>query len=257
MTYAIGAFRTGTTSGGFSGQGGHWAVTTRVTGLPIYQDDGEVFRLVHLGGAFSQRQPPNNEVRYDPNPQSNLLVITDTPVSPFLPTVDVPSNSQQLYNLQAAWVGGRRSIQAEWFGTTIQQIGGGVVFLYGSYVYGSYFLTGEHRGYNKNRAGFDQVHVLRPIVRVGKKPATGFGAVELAARFSVSNYNSPNLPIPPTSGAATAPNGTIFYEWTLGANWYLNDYTRLMANYTLSLPAVAGQPQLPVNGFNLRTAIFW
>ena len=40
-------------------------------------------------------------------------------------------------------------------------------------------------------------------------------------------------------------------------NWYLNDYTRLMANYVLSVPAARGFPALPVHGFGIRTAIYW
>src|SRR5262245_34853071 len=52
--FAIVAFRTGTNNG-FGGAGDHWAVTTRLTGLPVYEDGEDVFRLVHIGGAFSQR----------------------------------------------------------------------------------------------------------------------------------------------------------------------------------------------------------
>ena len=73
-------------------------------------------------------------VRYDPDPQSNLLDVADSPVSPFLPHVDIPSNSQQLFNLQAAAVYGPLSVQGEWFATTIQQTGAGMVFLHGFYV---------------------------------------------------------------------------------------------------------------------------
>jgi len=47
------------------------------------------------------------------------------------------------------------------------------------------------------------------------------------------------------------------YEATFGVNWYLNDHTRVMANYTLAVPDVGGYPALPVHVFGLRTAIYW
>jgi phosphate-selective porin OprO/OprP len=253
--FVIGAFRNETNNGGFSGAGNHWAVTTRLTGLPVYEDGGGVFRLVHVGAAFSQREPPDDMVQYNPGLQSNILDVADSPVSPFLPDVVVPSNSQQLYNLQAAVVVGPASVQGEWSATSIQQIGAGVVFLHGFYVDASVFLTGEHRSYERKVGGFGPVRVLRPLIRKGHWGASGCGAVELAARFSVADFASENLPLTPTP--VGSPTGTILYQSTFGVNWYLNDYTRLMANYVLSVPAARGFPALPVHGFGIRTAIYW
>ncbi len=230
-------------------------MTTRLTTLPVYVDDEGVFRLLHIGGAFSQLQPANGVVIADVAPQSNILQVGDSPASPFLPNVNVPSNSQQLYDLQAAWVNGPLSFQGEWIATTIQQKEAGVVFLHGFYAYVSYFVTGEHRGYDRREGAFGPVNVLRPLIRKGHSGASGCGAVELAARISVANFSSPNLPqeTPPVG----APTGTVLYEGTLGLNWYLNKITRLMFNFTLSVPAVSGSPVLPVNGFGIRTAIYW
>jgi phosphate-selective porin OprO and OprP len=254
-TFAIGVYRDGTNNGGFSsGDGDTWAVTTRATALPVYEDAEGVFRLVHIGAAFSYRDPLNGVVKYAANVQSNLLDVSDNAVSPFLPTINVPANSQQLYNLQGAVVFGPLSIQGEWFGNAIQQTNGGLVFLHGFYLYGSYFLTGEHRGYDRTEGAFGRVAVRRPLVRSTGAPATGFGAIELAARFAVLDAVSGNLP--PTPGAL-APNGAVLYQTTLGANWYLNSYTRLMFNYTVAVPTASGQPALPVHLFGLRTAIDW
>jgi phosphate-selective porin OprO and OprP len=256
--FAIGAFRTNTNNGGFSGgDNGNWAVTTRLTGLPVYVDSEGVFRLVHIGAAFSNRKPPNGVVTYTPNPQSNLLDVSDSPASPFLQTINVPANSQQLYNLQSAAVFGPLSVQGEWFGTAIQQTGAGVVFLHGFYIESSYFLTGEHRGYDRRDAGFSRVSVHRPLVRTDGAPRTGFGAFEVAARFAVADFGSPNLP-PTTNGASGfTPTATVLYQATFGLNWYLNDYTRVMFNYTMAVPDAPGAPALPVHLFGLRTAIFW
>jgi phosphate-selective porin OprO/OprP len=256
-TFAVGAFRDGTTSGGFSGgDGGNWALTTRLTGLPVYEDSEGVFRLVHIGGAFSNRIPVNGVVSYVPAPQSNVLDVSDSPASPFLPTINIPASRQQLYNLQAATVFGPLSVQGEWFATAVQQKGDGAVFLHGFYVDASYVLTGEHRGYDRREGGFSRVSVRRPLVRTAGAPTTGFGAVELAARFAVADFVSGNLP-PSNGPLALSPNGALLYQTTLGLNWYLNDYTRFMFNYTLAVPDARGAPALPVHLFGVRTAIFW
>lgn len=255
-TAAMGTFRDGTSSTGVStGNQNAWALTGRTTALPVY-DDGADFRLVHVGAAMSFRQPANGVVGYKPAPQNPLLVVTDNPPSPLLPPISVPANSQQIYNLQGAVVYGPLSVQSEWFGTAIQQTGAGVVSLHGVYLYGSYFLTGEHRGYNRVLGEFDRVAVRRPLVKSPDRAATGFGAVELAARFSYAAYTSPNLP-PQPPGTFGGTNGAVLYEATWGVNWYLNDYIRIMANYALGIPEAAGSPVLPVHTFGLRTAVFW
>jgi phosphate-selective porin OprO/OprP len=258
LTYAIGAFRDGTGGDGFSGgDGGNWALTTRLTGLPVYETGEGPFRLVHLGGAFSHRLPAGGAVRYAPDPQSNILDVSDSPASPFLPTVNIPASGQQLYNLQGAGVRGPLSLQAEWFATAIQQRGGGPVFFHGFYVDASYFVTGEHRGYDKQGAAFSRVSVRRPLVRADGTPATGFGAVEVAGRFAVADFLSGNLPPPHSGPLAAAPKGVVLYQLTVGVNWYLNDYTRVMANYTLATPDAAAVRALPVHVFGVRTAIYW
>lgn len=257
-TATVGVFRTGTSDGGFSGtDAGNWAVTSRLTALPVYEDDGGRFRLVHLGGAVSVRAPPNGVVTYAPNPQSNILDVADSPAPPFLPAVRIPATGQQLYNLQAAAVSGPLSVQGEWFATSVQQRGGGPVFLHGFYLDASAFLTGEHRGYDQADGGFSRVAVRRPVVRPSGAPAGGFGAVEVAARFAVADFMSGDLPRPTGGPLARAPDGAVLYQTTLGLNWYLNDYTRVMLNYTLAAPDARGLPTLPVHVFGFRTAIWW
>jgi phosphate-selective porin OprO/OprP len=249
---SLGVFRDGTSNGQSLGDGDNWAYTARLTGLPVYAPDGEVFRLVHVGGAFTQRVPPNGVINFTPRTGSNLLTVDDNPGSPFLPSLNIPAGSYQGYNLQAAAVRGPLSVQAEWSAAAVQAAGGGI-FVYGAYVAGSYFLTGEHRGYNRTRGSFDQVDVLRPLIRSQTDPRSGFGAVELTARFSYLNFNSPNLP-PDTNGA---PAGTLLYEMTLGTNWYLNSFTRVMFNYTAGFSDKAASGSTVAHIFGLRTAIYW
>jgi phosphate-selective porin OprO/OprP len=255
MMAALGTFRDGTSNSGVSsGNQNTWSLTGRLTGLPVYEDN-ETFRLVHIGTALSLRQPFNDLVTYDLGSQNPLLVVGDNPPSPFLPPINIPSQSQQIYNVQFAAVNGSYSIQTEWYGTSIQQLGTGTVFLHGFYIFGSYFPTGEHRGYNRANGEFDRVSVRRPFQKTPERGVMGIGAIELVARFSFTDFSSPYLPKPP--GSTASPNGALLYDTTWGVNWYLNDFTRIMANYTLSIPVSPGQSVLPVHTFGIRTAIHW
>lgn len=254
VLFSTGVFRDRTDSNGQSlGNGNNWAYTTRLTGLPIYEPDGDVFRLVHVGGAFSQRRPPDGVIRFAPRTGSNLLTVEDNPSSPFLPAVDIPASNYQLYNLQAAGVYGPFSVQGEWSAAGVQRTDDGFLFVHGIYVAASYFATGEHRGYNRTRGSFDQVDVLRPAIRSRSDPRGGFGAVELTARFSYMDFSSPNVP----ADSNGDPSGTRLYDATLGTNWYLNRFTRIMFNYTASIPDKVLYGPTVAHIFGLRAALYW
>jgi len=253
MLFSLGAFRDGTGSNGQStGDGDNWAYTTRLTGLPVYDSDESDFRLIHLGAAFSQRVPPNGVINFTPRFGSSLLTVEDNPGSPFLPSVNIRASDYQLYNLQAAGVLGSFSMQAEWTAAAVQQQNAGVVFVHGIYLYGSYFLTGEHRSYNRTRGSFDRIDVIHPVTRK-KDSRSGIGAVELAARFAYLDFDSPSMPLDVNG----APAGTRLYEATIGLNWHLNTYTRIMADYTAGMPDKVGFGPTLANIYGIRTAIFW
>ena len=253
VLFSAGAFRDGTPNSGQStGDGANWAYTVRLTGLPVYEPDAAVYRLLHLGGAFSQRTPPNGVASFTPRTGSNLLTVEDNPGSPFLPSVDFRTNSYQLYNLQAAGVYGPCSLQGEWQAAYVNQVNAGPVFVHGVYLLGSYFLTGEHRGYNRTRGSFDRVDVQRPLLRDRTDPRGGYGAVELTGRISYFDFDSPNLP-PDVNGN---PSATRLYEVTFGTNWYLNSNTRIMLNYTAAISDRVGGATV-AHIFGLRTALYW
>lgn len=85
------------------------------------------------------------------------------------------------------------------------------------YAFVSYFLTGEHRPYKNST--FSRVKPKKEFLNEG-----GFGAIELAIRFSVIDFSKyPN----------TTANDKIS-NVTAGVNWYLTKNTRIMYNYTKS-----------------------
>ncbi len=251
--FAMGVFRDSTSNGQSTGDENAWALTTRLTRLPVYEPDESNFRLVHLGAAMTLRNPSNGVVEFSPGAQSNLLTVLDNPGSPFLSEVSIPANSLQGYNLQAARVNGPFSMQWEWFGTSIQQTDAGVVFVHGSYFDASYFLTGEHRGYNRTRGAFDMVKVHRPFIGTREARKSGYGAVEVAARFAYADFSSPNRPPAPDDVNVS----DRLNQLTLGVNWYLNNYTRFMVNYTAAFPMGDNLGTVSANEFSIRAAVHW
>jgi phosphate-selective porin OprO and OprP len=252
-----GAFRSGTNNTGTDvGDGNDWAYTARVAGLAWYEECGDSLSLLHVGGVASQRYAKDNTVTFNQGPQSSLLQSgTDSPRTPFVPTVSIPANQYQLYNLQAAVVLGSLSFQAEWNATRVEQIGGGPVVLSGWYVFASYFLTGEHRNYNREVGTFWEPTVRRPFActdrpgQIGQGP----GAWELTARLAYLDFDSPNLPLGPNG----LPVGTRETTITVGLNWYLNDNARIMLDWVHAIPVLPPFGSSTADLFTVRSAVFW
>lgn len=78
-------------------------------------------------------------------------------------------------------------------------------------VSGGWFLTGDLPPYNPRLGSFGQPRVLRPIFEGGP------GAIELTARYEDLDYTD----------LVTGGRG---WAATLGANWYLNSFTRFQMN---------------------------
>lgn len=255
-TLMLGAFRSGTSneSGNDIGDGNDMAYDVRVTGLPWYDAASEGRYLMHLGAAFSQRYPKNDVVMFNQGPQSSLLNASDNPGSLFIPTITIPASQYQLYNLDWALVLGSLSFQAEWSAAAVNQIGGGPVFLNGFYMFSSYFLTGENRQYLPRDGTFGMTRVRRPFLCLKDKHQLGRGpgAWELTARFAYADFANAN--IPPQNGLKVGDNEA---ETTLGVNWYLNDYARLMFNYVHAVVVDPNFGPSYADAFFLRTAIFW
>ncbi len=210
ITLASGIFRD-TDDFGRGSADGNYNFTTRVTGLPWYEDEGK--RLLHLGAAYSHRNP-DSTFRYRQRPEAHLSSWR------FVDTGTFFADDIDLYNAEGAVVYGPFSIQGEYTRSDVDMPLFGDRRFDGYYVFASYFLTGEHRPYRMAEGVFDGPKPKRNFSVVGEE--RGPGAWEVALRYSAIDLQSGFL------------FGGEQQDFTVGLNWYLNPNTKWMLNYVRS-----------------------
>ena len=118
-----------------------------------------------------------------------------------------------MINPEFAIISGPFSLQGEYFHAFVDTEK--TIRFFGFYLYGSYFITGEHRRYDTLRStfvGIEPKHDFRPF-------QNQWGAWELAARISYLDLNDS-----PIAGGEER-------NFTAGVNWYLRSNARVMINY--------------------------
>ena len=202
MTWAAGVFRDTADDGDIQEDGGY-NITGRLTWLPLYEGAGT--SLVHLGVAYSHRNPNDETVSFSSTPEADLA-------DSFIDTGSFRSDDVDLIGLETACVSGPLSVQGEYIFANAD-IASSANF-HGYYVQASYFLTGEHRSYKSSEGVFSRVKPNENF-----KSGGGPGAWEVALRYSGLDLDDYNI------------TGGELHEWTAGLNWYLNPNTRIMWNY--------------------------
>jgi phosphate-selective porin OprO and OprP len=231
-TFAAGIFRAGSDRvGRQQSEDPGLAYTARATWLAYHHGTDDPDTLVHVGAAASRRSPPDGVVAFQPDPQSTLLQAGESPLPPFIQGVTIPSQHVWLANLEMATAAGPAWAMAEWRIAAIDQTDAGGLTFWGWYLSAGYFLTGEHRRYDRARGTFDGVRVINPVYRLddaaGCAPC-GWGAWELVARVAYLDLADPDLPRAPNG----LPAGAEAWTFTAGVNWYLTDFARLMLDCT-------------------------
>jgi phosphate-selective porin OprO and OprP len=197
----------------------------RATWTPYYDEatDGQCLFHTGLGYVYTRPRKRDNSpflfqgdewrpVRFSARPeihQGDVLIDTG----------DVNASGYHLLNAEAAYVRGPFSMQGELSWLTLDEIDGDTRNLYGAYVQGSYFLTGEHRPYDRTFAVFRRVIPYENFWAVSTPggPRAGLGAWELNARWSHLNFDD--------------FGDQRLHDITLGVNWYLNPNARVMFNW--------------------------
>ncbi len=210
VAWQFGLFRGDSDSLGTESSNSGYAFTGRLSGTPLYLDEGK--ELIHLGVAYSRRDPLGAAVSYSDRPEWHGS--SKKFVSASVSKVD----AVDLLGLEAAAVWGPVSVQGEFIQSNLTRTSGGGndASFNGWYVEGSWFITGENRKYNGKTGEFTRVSPKKDFGKDG-----GFGAWEAVARYSSLDLNDTSAKI-----AGGKEN-----DLTLGLNWYLNPNMRVMFNY--------------------------
>ena len=251
-TWAAGVFKNTRSPFGWNVGRNEVEVNGRVTYLPVYEGGGR--QLIHVGVGAAHRDLDDDQARFRArfdarnSPSSFSSLLADTGL--FF------GSRQQLIVPELAAVCGPWSLQAEAYASWVENAATekpdgsrlaqqGTVFFWSAYAEVGYFLTGEHREYNKESATFTRVVPNRRLAWK-RDGFTGPGAWQVAARYSYLDLNSAGI----TGGRA--------HDLTLGLNWFLNPNTKVQFNYFLSDRDAAGTVgDGLIHGFATRLAIDW
>ena len=202
MTSGVFSNDTGIATSAKENQG--FDITSRLTYAPYHTDT----QVVHLGAAYSYQQPKTvadkgRTITYRTQPESFNAEYF------FTDTGDIEDiRHVNLMGVEAAGVLGPVSLQGEYIASHINRdTGASNLFFDGWYVMGSYLITGESRPYDFENGVFTQVLSDRRA-----------GAWEAAAQYSQVNLTDNGI-----LGGKT-------HATSLGLNWYINDYIRMMYN---------------------------
>jgi phosphate-selective porin OprO and OprP len=181
----------------------------RLTGLPIYRDNGR--ELVHLGLSYLHRF--RDDSAYDPTSRHRTRPESYFTDDRLVDTALFYDQGQELISLEAAWQNGSVSLQGEYFHNLVNSYSS--LQFNGWYAQGSWFVTGESRKYHTGGGIFTGI-VPENEFRFG---TTGWGAVELALRLSEVDLNDKFI--------VGGKEGNL----SVGVNWYLRKKIRVMTNY--------------------------
>jgi phosphate-selective porin OprO/OprP len=241
-TYAIGTFRTNSDNTGNDTFDSGQALTMRGTWLPWWDEASDGRYYLHLGAGYSYRDAYQNQVRFRNTPEirkqqppevvgpvgppspSNYQNGVPSPFAPiFVDTGNIRGVDHfQLFDPEFAIILGPLSLQSEYAFAAVHRTGKPDLFFNGYMAQVSYFLTGEHRPYDRRQGIHGRVQPFEDFFRVQTKSRgiqTGLGAWEVAARFSNIVLNDKDI------------KGNNLTDFTVGLNWYLNPYTRWKFNY--------------------------
>jgi phosphate-selective porin OprO/OprP len=256
MTWAASAFRTGQDQFGatLTDQGGY-GTSERLTWVPSWECNGRNY--LHLGVGHFFNAPPDDTINFRTIPEfyvgnngpgavgtSGQAVPGGANGTPFF--VATGPLNVPYYNVlgsELLWVRGPVSLQSEAMVSLVNQSGGGSAALPGAYAQVGYFLTGEHRPYDRKTGQIDRVIPKSNLTFHGNNCNPGLGAWEVAGRWSYLDLNDSTI------------NGGTLTDYTAGLNWYWNPYTKMVFNYVHAISDGTAAPQAQTDMFGMRAQI--
>jgi phosphate-selective porin OprO/OprP len=234
-------------------------------GYQLVQEKNATF---HIGFNYANMFAPRTGANLD------AIQLTDRPelrIDPttFLNTGNIPASGGQVYGVEVAASYYNFFAQGEYYHYVIDSragvpalpgnLQGGVpgptLNFDGGYLQASYSIGGT-RHYDPTRGAYTGVIPEAPLA----PGSAGWGALELAGRYTIVNLNSPDLTTAVLGPAYSAPGvftgGTTTYgggketTYGIGLNWYPNNNMKFMLDYE---HVVVDNPQF-FNGANYRGA---
>jgi phosphate-selective porin OprO/OprP len=234
-TLAAGLYKTNQSVFGWNVGDGEWSGASRATWLPVWEDEGRSFVHLGIGGEYrgldrnAARLRSRNMLRNGPALLHTIVAIAQLEAS----------QGQALVNPEFVVQCGPLLIQAEYTATVVGGVNTIVAtptqanraiartdfFGQGAYVEVLYFLTGEHRTYNKKIPALGRVIPFSNAFfgpGAGHPPAFSRGAWQVGARYSWLDLND------------GAIRGGEINSLTLGLNWFLNPNFKIQGNYEVA-----------------------
>lgn len=208
LRWSLAGFRSTAPNGRAWEEPDSYLLTGRLTGLPWWRDEGR--SLLHVGLSYSHEFSPDTTRVIQPPESFLAAALVDTGTITSVDGVDRIGG-------ELAWVRGPFSIQAESIGALVHRDVGSTLHFWGAYVMVSWFVTGEHRDYDRSGAVFDVVRPKRDFAPWRSR--RDWGAVQLAARYSHVDLDDGEV------------RGGIEDDVALAANWFLRAWLRISANY--------------------------
>jgi len=238
MPLSIGAYRDANGKVELRGNDA-WSLTARLTGV-LYAADGDR-RLVHVGAGYSHRFTGAGGSRwpfggFDARPEVRLA-------PSFVDTGSIEADGMDVVGGELAVVLGPFSAQTELLWAFVDAADAGNPQLAGWYAQASWFLTGEHRRYNRSKGSFKGVKPNRSFLPVAGDCDVGPGAWEVGVRFSHLRLDD----------AREGAEGGELNDLTLGLNWHLAPKLRLAGNYVLANLAGEGAAHI----WQARLTVEW
>jgi phosphate-selective porin OprO/OprP len=186
-------------------------VSGRVNWVPYYDEPSGGRYVIHTGMGILHTQDQDSSVRFSARPQVNI--------GPrLIDTGSMKSDNYTIGNLEFASVMGPVTLQSEAYLTNVHMLNGDTEWLHGAYAHLSYFLTGEHRIYERFGQHGAQFGRNAPFNNFFAVPgAMSLGAWEAKTRWSYLNTN--------------AVGTGVYNDLTVGMNWYLSDRVRVMFDW--------------------------
>lgn len=183
----------------------------RFTVAPILRDGEGGNEVLHLGLSASYTASRKDAFQYRSTPECF--------VAPFVvDTGEMKAEYSAIYGLEAAFIRGPWTLQAEHLHSYVNRNDGDNVRFMGSYAYLSWFITGESRPYNSNKGLLSRVEPRERFSLREKK----WGAWETSVRASYLDLSDEDV------------HGGRMMNLSGGLNWYFSRDERLMFNYVYS-----------------------